>query len=197
VVRARPCRCGSGRPARSCCGRFSRVSDAAAATGYLTRQARQARDVIGPFSSAALHALQREAASVPSRCELITAALVAAREPVITDLRHVARAVEREAAGRRRGALDAVLQRADTPMARVAVAKAFVALREAGSVDEHVTAAALIELTAPSSPIVEAALLQAGSSLCGLTPSGATPATTRLSVGVGASNAATRRTAHA
>ena len=167
-MRTRPCRCGSGRSASSCCGRFRRVSDSAAASGYLARQARQARDVVGPFSTAALATLQAEAASLPARCDLVTAALVAARKPVLADIRQVARAIEREATGRRTGALGAALRQADTPMARVAVAKAFVSLREAGMVDEHVVAAALIELTGPRSPIVEAALLQAGSALCGV-----------------------------
>jgi hypothetical protein len=178
VVRARPCRCGSGRPAPSCCGRFRRVSERTAATGYLARQARHARDVIGPFSTGALAALQAEAASLPSRCDLVTAALVAAREPVLSDIRHVARALEREATGRRVGALGAAVHRADTPMARVAVAKAFVSLREAGTVDEHLAAAALIEFSGARSPITEAALLQAASAMVGLAR---TPATTTVS----------------
>jgi hypothetical protein len=181
VVRARPCRCGSGRPAPSCCGRFRRVSDTTAASGYLARQARQARDVVGPFSATGLAALQAEAASLPARCEVITAALVAAREPVLSDLRRLARTIEREAIGRQTGALGAALRRADTPMARVAVAKAFVSLREAGSVDEHIAAAALIEFVGPRSPITEAALLQAGSSLCG-----AVRASVSVGAGVGA-----------
>ena len=191
MVRARPCRCGSGRPAPSCCGRFRRVSDLSAAAGYLARQARQARDVVGPFSATGLAALQAEAASVPRRCDLVTAALVAAREPVITDIRHVARAIQRETSGRRVGALDAALRRADTPMARVAVAKAFVSLREAGSVDEHLVAAALIELSGGRSPITEAALLQAGTALCGPARETAEARET-AGAGAGASRAATR-----
>ncbi len=163
VLRKRPCACGSGRPARDCCGRFRRVAERDAALAYLARQARQARDLIGPFSPAALAGLQREAATLPDRCDAFTAALRMAKAPVGADLRRLARAMS----GARRGALEVALAGADSPQARVAVAKALVALREAGSVDEHLAAAALVGLVAPRSALTEAALLVAAGTLAG------------------------------
>jgi hypothetical protein len=158
---SRPCSCGSGRPSHRCCGRFRRVGDRDAATAYLARQARPARDLIGPFSATGLAAIQAEAAAVAgSRPEFVDA-LLAARDPVATDVRRVGRAAaERSSEGR----VAAAVRRADTPMARAALARAWLALREAGGVDEHLTAAAMLDLIAVRSGVVEAAVLQAGRS---------------------------------
>jgi hypothetical protein len=163
LVRTRPCPCGSGRPARGCCGRFRRVSDRQAAVAFLARQARQARDLIGPFSPTGLMALQTEAASLPARCEQVTTALLVARDPVVPDIRRVARALVLDD-----GRVGAAVRRADSPMARVAVAKGFVALRESGLVDEHLAAAAIIDLVSARSVVAEAALLHAGAAEAGI-----------------------------
>jgi hypothetical protein len=139
------------------------VSERQAAVAFLARQARQARDLIGPFSAAALATLQTEAASLPGRCEQVTTALLAARDPVVPDIRRVGRALVRD-----NGGVGPAVRRADSPMARVAVAKAFVALREAGVVDEHLAAAAIIDLVSTRSVVAEAAVLQAGAADAGV-----------------------------
>ncbi|MHB8463496.1 MAG: hypothetical protein ACYDH6_13775 [Acidimicrobiales bacterium] len=130
----RACQCGSGRRARDCCGRFRHLSSEEVAQAYLSRQARQARDVVGPFSTAAVAALQTEAATLPERCALFSDALVSTR--------HVRRGV-------------------DTPTVRAALVKATIALREAGAVDEHLAAATIIDLTQPSSAVCDAAMAEA------------------------------------
>lgn len=165
LVRRRSCPCGTGRPARDCCGRFRRLSDAEIARSYLSRQARAARDLIGPFSPAALVAIQAEAAALPARLpQIFDAALLSAHVSVANDVRRLARVIQRaEVAGAATSGVQA--SRADSPIARAAVAKAMVALREAGSVDEHVTAASLIELSGGYSALMEAALLQAARDL--------------------------------
>jgi hypothetical protein len=122
-----------------------------AAVAYLSRQARAARDLIGPFSAAAVAALQAEAATLPDRCELFTSALLAT-PGVAASIREM-----------RRGVVALALRAADTPEARVTVAKTIVALRESGMVDEHLAAAALVELVSGRSPLTEAALLRAAS----------------------------------
>jgi len=171
LVRKRPCPCGSGRPARDCCGRFRRFDEEEIASAYLRRQARVARDLICPFAPSALATLQAEAATLPEQTTAFTDALLVAREPVSSTLRGVVRLLERTA-----GAgpapptevLRSTLRRADTPVARVAVAKAMVALREDGMVDEHLAAAALVELVGGRSPLTEAALLGAAGAIAGL-----------------------------
>lgn len=109
------------------------------AAAYLSRQGRQARDVLGGFSQAAVSVLQEEAATLPARCDLFSEALRAAPAAVVRQ----------------------VHQHADTAMVRAAVAKAVIALREAGFVDEHLAAAALIDLTKHQSALCEAAMRQA------------------------------------
>lgn len=129
---------------------FRRLRAGEAATAYLNRQARSARDLIGPFSPTAVAALQAEAATLPDRCDLFADALLAA-PGVATSIRDL----------RRRGAAVVEVRSADTPEARVAVAKTIVALRESGMVDEHLAAAGLIELVGGRSRVTEAALVQA------------------------------------
>jgi len=177
LVLERPCSCGSGRRARNCCGLLRRVSQHDAARAYLARQARHARDLIGPFSPVAMTTLRAEAATLPARCDVFTNALLISREPVGSELRKVARALERSRSGHlgSRHVL-AALEGADSPMARVAVAKALIVMREGGFIDEYLTAAALLELALVDSPITEAALLAAGRSIAGLdVPSIQTP----------------------
>ncbi|GAC1315556.1 MAG: hypothetical protein NVSMB12_11410 [Acidimicrobiales bacterium] len=169
LVHKRPCPCGTGRPARDCCGRFRRLSDAEIARSYLSRQARQARDLIGPFSPQALHALQTEAATLPARYDAFTDALLAAPDAVAGEVRRMARALQRRSeAGDEIAAPRLSATRADTPMARVAIAKALLALREEGVVDEHLVAAAVIELAGGPSPLAGAALIQAAGVVAGI-----------------------------
>lgn len=169
LVRKRPCPCGTGRPARDCCGRFRRLSDAEIARSYLSRQARQARDLVGPFSPQALHALQTEAATLPGRHDTFTDALLAAPDSVSGEIRRMARALQRRSeAGDEITAPRLSATRADTPMARVAVAKALLALREEGVVDEHIVAAAVIELAGGPSPLAAAAVIQAAGVVAGV-----------------------------
>jgi len=171
LVRKRPCPCGSGRPARHCCGRFRRLKDEEVASAFLGRQARKARDLIGPFSPAALDALRREAASLPTRCDTFTDALLTAGDEVAAVVERIGRAVARvqgRPAKERAGILESVVRRGDSPLARVAVAKAIIALREAGTVDEHLAAAVLVSLPNGVSLLTEAALLEAGVVVAGV-----------------------------
>jgi len=139
------------------------VDDAHAASAYLIRQTRPARDLIGPFSPVALASLQAEAADLASRCPQFAEALLGSGDPVASDVRRVARAMER-GPGSEPIVLGA-LQRADTPMARVAIERALLVVREAGIADEHVVAAAILELAAGPSPVTEIALRAAASGL--------------------------------
>jgi len=165
LERNRSCPCGSGRPRHSCCGWLRRIDPTRVAAAYLTRQARLARDLVGPFSPAALTSLQAEAAELAYRCPHFPRALLSAREPVSSDVRRVARALDRGPASG--PSVREALRRADTPLARVAVARGLVAVREAGLADEHVVAAAVLELASGPSPVTEVALCSAAATLTG------------------------------
>lgn len=160
LVRSRPCSCGSGRPARRCCGRFRRVSEREAAAAHVQRQSRTGWETVSPFSTSALAALQAEAASLPTRSDVFRAALSVARDPVAGDLRRLARALQR-VGNPEHPAVQAALRRADTPIARAAIAKAMTSLRESGEVDEYLAGAGLFELGGYRSALTDAALLQA------------------------------------
>jgi hypothetical protein len=54
--------------------------------------------------------------------------------------------------------------RSANPLARVCVAKVVIALREAGVIDEHLAAAALVDLSSPQSALCESAIKHAKSS---------------------------------
>jgi hypothetical protein len=75
LVHPRPCPCGSGRVARDCCGRFTRLSEADVARAYLHRQARVARDLVAPFSPGGFDGLRRELPGLPDRQATVAAAL--------------------------------------------------------------------------------------------------------------------------
>ena len=163
LVRKRPCSCGSGRARHDCCGRFRRVDETRAAAAYLIRQARPARDLVGPFSPVALASLQAEAVDLAVRCPQFAEALLGSRDPVASDLRRLARVLERGPGNE--AMIRAAVQHADTPMARVAIARALLVVREAGLADEHVVAAAMLELAAGPSPLTEVSLRTAASGL--------------------------------
>jgi hypothetical protein len=58
-----------------------------------------------------------------------------------------------------------VVGRAGLPMARVALAKAVIALREEGALDEHLAAAAILDVDGPQSTLLAAALRRAAAEL--------------------------------
>jgi hypothetical protein len=157
LVRTRPCPCGSGRAARDCCGRFKRVRDVDVARAYLHRQARAARELLAPFSPGGLDGLRHELATLPSRYRLVADAL---RGPATPEVSRLA-----AAAARRAGDVDAfvtaMVAHIDTPLARAALAKAVVAERAQADLDEHLAAAALVDLDNPRSELLLAATLAA------------------------------------
>jgi len=111
----------------------------------------------------ALASLQAEAADLTTQCPQFAEALLTSRDPVAGDVRRVARALEQGPGAE--AALRGALHRADTPMARVAIARALLIVREAGIADEHVVAAAMLELAAGPSPITELAVRAAATGL--------------------------------
>ncbi len=72
------------------------------------------------------------------------------------------------------GALPAALARVDSPLVRADLARAVLALREAGRVNEEVAAAALLDLDSDADALVREALVAALAVDCGAarTPSG-------------------------
>jgi hypothetical protein len=136
------------------------VTEREAAAAHLRRQSSAGWETVSPFSTTALAALRGEAETLPSRYDVFARALLGAREPVASDVKRLARALQRAGSPEHPG-VQGPLRRADTPMARAAVAKGLAVLREHGDVDEYVVAAGLFELADYRSPLTEAALVAA------------------------------------
>lgn len=151
-LRNRPCGCGSGRTARECCGRFHRPSDTDAARAHLRRQARIARELLAPFPPSGLAGLRREVAGLAHVHRALSTATL--RCPDTSKL--VAACVRN---GRSPAELlRRALSRSDLALPRVALAKAVMALREEGAVDDYLAAAALVDLDAASSELLAASI---------------------------------------
>ena len=158
LVHPRPCPCGSGRVARDCCGRFTRLSEADVARAHLHRLARPARDLVAPFSPGGFDGLRRELAGLPGRQPKVAAALSGRAGDEVARLVNAAASRDEESG---RSLIRAVVGQAQLPLARVALAKAIIALREDRTVDEHLAAAAILDLDGPKSELLAAALRHA------------------------------------
>jgi len=158
LVHPRPCPCGSGRIARDCCGRFTRLSEADVARAYLHRQARPARDLVAPFSPGGFDGLRRELVGLPEGQPTVAAALSGRAADEVARLVNAAARRDDESG---RSLIRAVVGQADLPLARVALAKAVIALREDRAIDEHLAAAAILDLDGPKSELLAAALRRA------------------------------------
>lgn len=155
LVRTRPCPCGSGRAARDCCGRFKRLSEPDAGRAYVHRQARSARELLAPFSPSGMDGLRRELSLLPGTQALVSDALGGRVAGEVSKLVEAAARRDPPAGDH---LIASVVARAGLPMARVALAKAVIALREEGAVDEHLAAAAILDLDGPQSALLGAAL---------------------------------------
>ena len=162
LVRPRPCPCGSGRVARDCCGRFTRLSEADVARAYLHRQARPARDLVAPFSPGGFDGLRRELAGLPDKQPTVAAALTGRAAGEVARLVNAAAHRDEESS---RSLIRAVVGQADLPLARVSLAKAVIALREDRTIDEHLAAAAILDLDGPKSELLAAALRRAAAAM--------------------------------
>jgi hypothetical protein len=128
------------------------------ARAHLHRQARAARDLLAPFSPSGIEGLRREVSELPRRHAELPAGLWSSPAPEVARLL--------SAATRRRGHevssfLTSVLTYADLPLARVAVARGVLALREREAIDEHIAAAALVDLDQRASALLAATIEEA------------------------------------
>jgi hypothetical protein len=155
LVRPRPCPCGSGRVARDCCGRFRRLSEADVARAHVHRQARAARELLYPFSAGGMEGLRHELSSLPAAQDRVGSAL---QGRAATEVAKLVSAAARRDQPAGEALIGAVTARAGLQLARVALAKAVMALREDGEIDEHLTAAAIVDLDGPASVLLAAAV---------------------------------------
>lgn len=173
VGRNEPCRCGSGVKAKRCCGVRRGPSGPELAKAFLVEQRRASspalRRAIGDVGD--LVRLYERVAKLPRldlSCQLRLPRLLS------PELERLRSAVAQEDDDEIYRALPDALARVDTVLVRAELARAVIALREAGRVAHDVAAAALLDLDSEADALVREALLAALAVDCGAarTPSG-------------------------
>ncbi|MBA2273188.1 MAG: SEC-C domain-containing protein [Actinobacteria bacterium] len=151
------CTCGSGRKVKHCCGVRSGPSEAALAKAFLSAQARAAAVDLISLGEADLARLYGELFDLPEHDLSLMTPLP---EVFTSDLARLCRAAARMDPDATDAALPGVLARADTPVARAALARAVIALRDSGQLDDKLAAGALVDLDSRSSALMRASLIQ-------------------------------------
>lgn len=173
VGRNEPCWCGSAVKAKRCCGVRRGPSGPELAKAFLVEQRRASspalRKAIDDIDD--LIELYEAVAELPSldlSCQLRLPRLLS------PELERLRSAITDDDADEIQQALPDALARIDNVFVRVELARAVIALREAGRVTEEVVAAALLDLDSDADALVRAALLAALAVDCGAarTPSG-------------------------
>jgi hypothetical protein len=173
VGRNEPCPCGSGVKAKRCCGVRRGPSEAELARSFLREQCRASGPVLRRAINDvdALIELYEAVAGLPRldlSCQLRLPRLLT---PELERLRSAI--ADDDGEGIQVALPDALVQ-VDNPVVRADLARAVLALREAGRVTEEVAAAALLDLDSDADALVREALVAALAVDCGAarTPSG-------------------------
>jgi hypothetical protein len=110
---------------------------------------------VAQFSPGGVDGLRRELAGLPDKQPTVAAALSGRAGAEVASLVNSAARRDDEGA---KALIRAVVGQAILPLARVALAKAVLALREDRTIDEHLAAAAILDLDGPKSELLAAAL---------------------------------------
>jgi SEC-C motif len=161
VGRNQPCPCGSGRKAKRCCGIRRGPSQAELARAFVAEQCRAVapllrRRISGPDDLIELYAAVAELPQVDLSCQLRLPRLLS------LELERLRMALVDDDPEEVEEALPAALARVDTPMVRAELARAVLALRDAGRIEEMVAATALLDLDSADALMGEALLAALG-----------------------------------
>jgi hypothetical protein len=156
--RNQPCRCGSGRKTKHCCGEQRGPSEDQLARAHLAALAQQAIPELADLSDRALDRLWEGLMNLPA---LDLSLLVTLPNLIGPDLQRLRESIELDDADWGWDALTAVHKQIDTPQQRARLADAIVRLRDNGRIGHRQAAYALLDLHAPSTRLVAASLLEA------------------------------------
>ena len=166
-----PCRCGSGRKAKRCCGVPRGPSEEQLARALIARNARRATAALAPLDLGELLDLFDALADLPARDLSL---LVPLPELVSPELARLYQAIRTDDPDGAEDVFPSVLRAVDTPQTRARLATAIAELEGAGRLDRGLAALALIDLDSDSDMLVRASLIQAAFVAAGAarTPSG-------------------------
>src|SRR3954454_25355797 len=171
VGRNELCSCGSGLKVKRCCGVVRGPSEESLASGFLRGAARAVVGQAGALSEREFASLLTELVDLPCLDLSLQVELPKLLSPALGRLCE-AIAEDDELAGD--AVLDEVLDGLDTPLVRTRLARAVIALRDAGRCGRRLAAVALIDLASGSRQLLCASVIQAVAVRAGVarTPAG-------------------------
>jgi hypothetical protein len=156
--RNQPCRCGSGRKTKHCCGEQRGPSEEQLARAHVAALAHQAIPDLDGLSDHALDHLCEGLMDLPA---LDLSLLVTLPKLIGPDLQRLRESIEHDDADWGWDALTAVHKQIDTPQQRALLADAIVRLRDQRRINRRQAAYALLDLHTPSTRLIAASLLEA------------------------------------
>jgi hypothetical protein len=156
--RNHPCRCGSGRKTKHCCGEQRGPSEEQLARAHVAQLARHAIPDLAGLSDHALDHLSEGLMDLPA---LDLSLLVTLPKLIGPDLERLREAIEHDDPDWGWDALTAVAKQIDTPQQRARLADAIVRLRDQHRINRRQAAYALLDLDTRSTRLIAASLLEA------------------------------------
>jgi len=153
-----PCPCGSARKAKRCCELRRGPSPPELARAWLAGEARAAARVLRNHDTDDLLELVEEVGHLPARDIRLQASLP---RLVFPELEEARVAIDEEDVETLARVLPAVVARVDGALIRAELARAVLALRDAGAIDRELAAAAIVDLASSSQRLVRNSVLEA------------------------------------
>lgn len=156
VGRNDPCACGSGLKSKRCCGVERGPSEKSLARAFLAHTRRRAAGELRWLSDGVLGELFDDLWDLPAAHLSLQVELPKLHSPALAQL-----CDEVADDDPNPELLEAVVESIDTPIERARLARAAIAQSEAGTIDEQLANAALVDLGSDSRRLLRAGLLQA------------------------------------
>jgi hypothetical protein len=166
IGRNEPCRCGSGKKTKRCCGIRPRPSEGELAKAFLATHGRLAARRLVRLSTPRLHELFDDMVELPARHLSLQLPLPRLSSPDLEALRRAVEDNDSDAADH----ADTVLARIDTPEQRARLAGMVLDLAESGVIEGDLADTAIVDLDSRSSALMRASLLHATSVSVGASP---------------------------
>ncbi len=157
IGRNEPCRCGSGRKAKRCCGVPRGPSEAELAKSFVFSQARQAI-VADPPDEYEFETLSVDMLDLPTQDVSLLMPLPRLFTPQLERLGEIIHARDHDALEEE---LPALVSEFDTWPVRARIARVILDLRDRGRLEGKLAAVALTDLASTSTALLESSLLQA------------------------------------
>jgi hypothetical protein len=158
IGRNQPCRCGSKKKTKHCCGVPHGPSDIEMAKAFLAAESRSAARRLVALRTAEVHQLFDEIPELPARHLSLQLSLPRLLTPELEALRHAIDERDTDAVEHQ---IEPALALIDKPLRRAELARAVLDLANAHVIDAALADVALLDLDLRSSTLVRASLLHA------------------------------------